>query len=1498
MLLQSWLSDLRKRITRTSGRPSRLRNTQTASQGALHRLWHAEVLEARTLLSSSVATVQGAPPNLQTSIDLPPILGYHHAAALQVHYTNSGTVAIPAPILVVSAVQNGIQGAFLTLDPTLAGLSFASSTIPSGFSSSVEILANGSTPGVLKPGESETVPLYYGGWLKPWNQQFPKITFNIGVVTSTNTGAINWTSLTAGLKPATVPTAAWNVISTSLQSNIGNKWGGFVSAIDNDAAYLGQFGENVLDVNSLWGFEIQKEIGFNPVSTLAATTDIAVPVPGLPLALGRSFSPSIVGRNETGQFGTGWALTGGWDRQLATLPDGTVTISGPNGAERLFALSLSHVYTPELPGDHGTLTKNSDGTFLLTEADGTATLFNTAGGVAYSQDTNGNRITAGYTGMRLTSLTDSSGASLSIAYNAGGLIQSITSSDGRQVLYAYDASQHLIAVTSVDGRTTRYAYSSGSGAATSNALLSITSPAGTHEFFTYDSIGRLASLSRDSGLEMTTFAYGNQGTVTATDSTGHGTTYFYDDRALLVGVKDALGDSTFYSYDSGLNPVRVTNAAGLSQNFTYDASGNVASVTDPLGQTTRLTYGAFGRPTSVTDPRSNTTQYAYSAQGDLTSTISPDGSSEVATYNAVGDPLTITNARRQVTNRAYNAAGQVVGETFDDGTTAAFVYDAHGNIVSATNSQGTTKFAYSLAGDLVSVVYPDGSFLAYSYDSGGRRVQMVDQTGFTVNYVYDVAGRLAALTDAGGAAIVTYTYDAAGRISQKNNGNGSFTTYAYDADGNVLHLVNYAPGRAVVNSRFDYSYDVLGRRTSMGTLDGTWTYTYDADGQLLHAVFASTNPAIANQDLTYVYDPAGNRVQTIENGVTTQYTTNKLNQYTQVGPASFTYDADGNLISKTDGSETATYTYDSQNRLVGVVSPAGTWSYQYDALGNRIATIQGDQQTHFLIDPVALGNVTGVFNAGGSVTAHYTYALGLVSQIGATGGADYYDFDVLGSTADLTDPSGAIANSYAYAPFGASLLSTGTPDNPFQFIGQFGVMTESNELDFMRERFYSAGLGGFLSTDPLGVDQRIYVTNSPVNFLDPAGLFEVRPGQLINGLAQTIGGGISVAGGFIAAGGTGGALAIPAGVAVFTGSYQATSGIQNIIHSFGPDSGIQNTGGIFGDTATAFTNNPWILGTASAADAATGWFGTGRIFTNLGNIVTSGVPFLTGFLPSWTLKTPPPNPPQKVVLHGSVSASGSADPNDIVGPVGYGAANFVAPNSVLPYQIDFENAPTATAPAQEVDVVDPLDPHLDWSTFQLTEITFGHYVISVPPGQQSFEAVLPVTFSGRTFNLKIQAGIDLQTGVFTVTFLSVDPTTSLPPDLLTGFLPPEDGSGRGKGTVGFTVQPRAGLPVGTQIRNVAEITFDGGDAVATDQIDPFDPSKGIDPGKEALVTIGPLNVSATPVVVSPPTAVDTALSAAALYDSGSDIGGSDDSLNAGGPSPSPFAHGRRTRMPQ
>ncbi len=81
------------------------------------------------------------------------------------------------------------------------------------------------------------------------------------------------------------------------------------------------------------------------------------------------------------------------------------------------------------------------------------------------------------------------------------------------------------------------------------------------------------------------------------------------------------------------------------------------------------------------------------------------------------------------------------------------------------------------------------------------------------------------------------------------------------------------------------------------------------------------------------------------------------------------------------------------------------------------------------------------------------------------------------------------------------------------------------------------------------------------------------------------------------------------------------------------------------------------------------------------------------------------------------------------------------------------------------------------------------------------------------------------------------PATSLPPPVNIGFLPPEDGTGRGRGHMSYTINAKPNLSTGTQIRNVAQISFDLLPSIATNQKDPHNPAAGTDTNKECLNTI-------------------------------------------------------------
>jgi hypothetical protein len=174
------------------------------------------------------------------------------------------------------------------------------------------------------------------------------------------------------------------------------------------------------------------------------------------------------------------------------------------------------------------------------------------------------------------------------------------------------------------------------------------------------------------------------------------------------------------------------------------------------------------------------------------------------------------------------------------------------------------------------------------------------------------------------------------------------------------------------------------------------------------------------------------------------------------------------------------------------------------------------------------------------------------------------------------------------------------------------------------------------------------------------------------------------------------------------------------------------------------------------------------------------------------LAEPPCSPPPSQTGGGSYRVQGPWDPNDKVTNTTFPCeridingfpqcARYFLPmaNATDPieYVIRFENKAEATGPAVNVVITDILDSDLDPST--LSVIVTSH----------------PLAFQNPEING--------QTVTFRFNNINLPPNTN-PPD--------------GEGSVRFTVRPRAGPPVGTEIRNMASIVFDFNPAIETPDV--------------------------------------------------------------------------------
>jgi hypothetical protein len=174
---------------------------------------------------------------------------------------------------------------------------------------------------------------------------------------------------------------------------------------------------------------------------------------------------------------------------------------------------------------------------------------------------------------------------------------------------------------------------------------------------------------------------------------------------------------------------------------------------------------------------------------------------------------------------------------------------------------------------------------------------------------------------------------------------------------------------------------------------------------------------------------------------------------------------------------------------------------------------------------------------------------------------------------------------------------------------------------------------------------------------------------------------------------------------------------------------------------------------------------------------------------------------------GSTTQVVPADPNDIVGPDGFGAELHRQPGGTYGYTIRFQNKPEASAPAQEVVVTQQLDPDLDWDSFRLDAFGWAGLRFDAPAGARSHFVRLNDPASGLVVEVDVR--FDAATGDLAWTFRSLDPVSlDTPADALAGFLPPDDATGRGQGFVSYTIQPRAGASTGTRYDAQASIIFD------------------------------------------------------------------------------------------
>jgi RHS repeat-associated protein len=657
----------------------------------------------------------------------------------------------------------------------------------------------------------------------------------------------------------------------------------------------------------------------------------------------------------------------------------------------------------------------------------------------------------------------------------------------KDIYFNYDNSSDNSLITSIVDNImniqTNYSYNNAGAVATMEVLM----PESVITFgYEYNDIGDPISMTDFNG-NTTHFYYCSGGALfpgkvnQIVDALGQSTTITYNDRCAVETITDPMGKVTQYDYNQYGNVTQVTiNPLGISTSTEYDLVSRVEAITDFNGKTRSFEYDNNDNRTKETDELGLSSTYLYDPNNNLIRINNARGFSTFLDYDSE-DQLEAVSFQGSTISMTYNPDGSLKSYMSPNGDQFNYIYDGAGKLL----NDGYASYSYYENG-LLEHVSKDGKSIDYTYTTFGQRISSVNYDGNTVLYTYDLNGNVETITYPGDK-IVTYEYDALNRVTAVKDWNNAITSFVYRADNQIDHFT-YPNG-----VRTNFSYDNIGRRNGIstsrsngqGTVIASESYSLDNMGN-------HTNETVVHPYGLLPEMASGAQV----------YSYNTANRLLTFGDISYEYDANGNTTSRTGRN----YIYDTKDKLIEV---SGDFSavYSYDGLGYRRSAMRNGVTTNYVIDILTGdGNVLAETDDGGNPRYYYIYGpTGLISRINANNETEYYVYDFRGSTLAMTDSSeeAIITHKYQYDDFGKVLQMEETDENLFRFVGRYGVMYESEDLVFMRDRYYDAEIGRFLSEDPIwNPNMYAYANNNPVNNIDPNGNMSFSAvGYLSSGLA-------------------------------------------------------------------------------------------------------------------------------------------------------------------------------------------------------------------------------------------------------------------------------------------------------------------------------------------------------------------------------------------------------------
>ena len=493
--------------------------------------------------------------------------------------------------------------------------------------------------------------------------------------------------------------------------------------------------------------------------------------------------------------------------------------------------------------------------------------------------------------------------------------------------------------------------------------------------YVFNADGRLVSESDLNDLT-TTLAYNTKGLLyKITDQTGRTINYtYYLNSDLVYEIHSPTNQLTTYTY-TGTNLTSVTDPAGRVTHYTYNATHQMVTETSPTGGVTTTHYNSAGKVTKQTDPTGLVTTWAYTGT------------------NGTSGTTTITGPTGSVTKETFTK-GQMVTKVTASGTPSAATW--HYTYTATTFGQtsvedpdaNTTTTTYNATGDVTSTTDALSHKTTTTYNSFNEPLVTVDPMGITTTDTYDAYGNLTKKVVTADSACTsnctqTTTYTVCetatcqgylyawyrGQVETAVDPAGRRTHELYNPYGEAQATITY-PSSGVTETTYDV-YNTLGQKLCRSTpaawaqnntcsntgatrVAGTTSWTYDADGE----VISQTNPL--TQTITTAYDVlhgTGDCTATIAGAAYCTVTTSAS------GDVTVTYDdQDGRQVGQVAayGTSTQTTTTTAYDVTLGTGScatgVATATNCQVTTNGNGQATVAYLNAATKAIKTVAPGN--------------------------------------------------------------------------------------------------------------------------------------------------------------------------------------------------------------------------------------------------------------------------------------------------------------------------------------------------------------------------------------------------------------------------------------------------------------------------------------------------------------------------------------------------------------